>query len=175
MNYEARPRIRLWEPLLILAGFVLAVVYAVAAFSSEDLIWFWPRSAVPEPVRIVIHDAGAQLILEPGAPGFAELASASASAFAQLDTPALIEVGLSQETLSGYWTQFQVVEFFFDQELEFHVPFQAGNPTQLLFPIKGSHADRGWFFRGANGVYWFGALRVEEPQLILDAVAPLLG
>ena len=174
MNYEAQPRIRLLEPLLVLVGFVVVVIHAVAAFSSEDLMWFWPQSSVPEPARIVIHNAGDERVIEPGMPGFDELARASVQAFSQLDTPALIEVGLSEKTLKGFWTQFQVVEFFYDQDLDFHVPFQAGNPTHLLFPIEGAHADRGWFFRGSHGDYWFGAMRVEKPQLILDAVAPFL-
>ena len=174
MDYEARPRTRLWEPLLVLAGFVIVVLYAVTAFSSEDLMWFWPQSMMPEPSKIVVHKAGRELVFEPGASGFDLLAQASMEAFSQLDVPSLIEIGLSEVTLERYWTQFTVVEFFYDEELDFHVPFQAGNPTQLLFPIEGTHSGRGWFFRGAHGEYWFGAMRVEKPQLIIDAVAPFL-
>jgi len=169
---ESRPTIRLWELFLSLGVFVILVFYAVTALSSADLMWFWPQSSVPQPSRIVIHNQGQERELTAEMAEFEPIAEAAAQVFSRLDTVALIEVGLSDVTLGLYWNDAVVVEFFYEEPIQFHVPFQAGRPTQLLLPVKGPHADKGLFFRGALGQYWFGAMRVRDPETLLKALEP---
>ncbi len=162
----------MWEFLLSFGGFVLAMLYLVTLLSSGDPLWFWPRSAVPQPSRIVIHKQGLETVLTAETPAFAPIAEAAAEAFSRLDTVNLIETGLSEETQRIFWSSAVVVEFFYDEPLQFHVPFEAGAPTQLLYPVEGPHSGKGWFFRGAGGEYWFGAMRIQDPEPLLKALEP---
>ena len=66
-----------------------------------------------------------------------------------------------------------MLELYFSRPVQYHTSYRTGDPTQLLVPIEGRHAGKGYFFRGAEGEWWFGAMRMGDPVPLLDTMARL--
>jgi hypothetical protein len=82
-------------------------------------------------------------------------------------------VGLSEQTLEDYATDSLVLELHFDSPVVFNTAARTGKPTQLLIPIDGRHADGGLVFRGDKGEWWYGAVRMANPQPLLSTLAQM--
>jgi hypothetical protein len=48
------------------------------------------------------------------------------------------------------------------EPVDFHLPFNDGEPTALLIPIQGRHAGHGYVFRGGNGKWWSRPLQTPR-------------
>ena len=70
------------------------------------------------------------------------------------------------QTLADYAENSLVVELYFDKPLQFNTLARTGAPTQLLIPIEGRHAAGAYVFRGAQGEWWFGAVRMADPSAL---------
>jgi hypothetical protein len=151
----------------------LLVLYAVNALNTQDWLWFTNRVVESEPVRIVIVDQGQRTTLVPGSPGFDTLAAAASAALSAVRSTDLVNLGLSDETLADFQRSGVLLELYYDQPVSFHTQFRAGEPTQVLIPIAGRHAGNGYFFRGAHGEWWFGAIQMADPAPLYRAMAGL--
>ena len=166
-------RIRLWEPLILFAFIAVAIFYLVNALNTQD--WFWFRSTVTdiEPTRIVVVHDGQEETLIPGHPEFASLAAAAEVSLQDLSNTDLINLDISSETAAYYENEGVLLELYFDRPLKFHTTYRTGDPTQLLIPIEGRHAGNGYFFRGQEGEWWFGAMRMANPAELLDTMTEM--
>lgn len=173
MSQQHPSKIRLWEPIAIFLLLALVIFYAVNALNTQDWLWFTGRSTVIEPIRIVMVENGHRTTLIPGHADFNRLSEAAEAALSQIDSVDLINLGLSDDTLAYYEQSGVIMELYFARPVTFHTRFRAGEPTQLLIPIEGRHAGNGYFFRGANGEWWFGAIRMANPEPLLDVLASL--
>ncbi|MCA9998174.1 MAG: hypothetical protein KDE56_20575 [Anaerolineales bacterium] len=162
-DYIQQPaKIRVWEPLLVVLLALAGIIYAINVFNTGDWLWFQSTALDAHPDRLRIRYYGNETFIQPGHDDYQALADVLDRAISDFNNTALIDVGFGDETLEYFDTQGVVLELFYDNPIEFHAPFRAGNPTQILIPIEGRHAGRNYFFRGDKGVWWFGAMRMSN-------------
>lgn len=161
------------QPFIILAVMAVATFYLVNAFNTGDWLWFKSETVNARPSRIIVIDHGQETLYAPGYPGYVELADAVEASLARLDNSALVDVGLSDETLADYESNAVIMELYFDQAIDFHTQARIGKPTQLLIPLAGRHAGNGYVFLGARGEWWLGALRMADSSPLYTALAQM--
>jgi hypothetical protein len=161
------------RPLLVVLGSILFFAYGVIALISQDPFWFLTRAAVPDPERIVIRVDGMETVLNAATPGYGQIVEATREALSAFKAWAPGSVGLSEPTLREFQQQGTVLELYFGEPVDFHLPFDDGRPTALLIPIEGRFAGEGYVFRGKGGKWWAGQLTVRDPQPLLDALSAL--
>jgi hypothetical protein len=166
-------KIRLWEPLVLFAVIAVAIYYLVNVLNTQDWLWFRSAATEIQPSRIVIRSDGEVVTLSPGHKDFASLADAAEQSLKEVSNTDLISLGISSETVAFYEHDGVLLELYFDGPVKFHTAYRAGDPTQLLIPIEGRHSGKGYFFRGKDGEWWFGAMRMADPDLLLDKMAEL--
>jgi hypothetical protein len=160
-------KIKVIEPFLILFLITVVGVYLLNAFNSGSWLWFQGRATVlVPPARIVVVNNGERLLLQPGTDYYSELSEATIAALSKFSNTDLVSIGLSDQTLSDYAEEGLIVELYFDKPLQFNTLARTGKPTQLLIPIEGRHAAGAYVFRGAQGAWWFGAIRMADPSPI---------
>lgn len=162
MGHPARNNVL--KPFLVSLGFIFALIYGLIAFNTGDALWFAANTEVSQPLRIIIRDQGERIIYQPGDPEFDILSPLVEQSISSLNNSALIEIGLSENTLTDYNNTFTVMEIHYDQPIKFGTTFRTGEPTQLLIPITGRHAGAGLFFRGNADGWFYGALRMGDPM-----------
>ncbi|MCA9976406.1 MAG: hypothetical protein R3E31_12165 [Chloroflexota bacterium] len=163
-------KIRVMEPFLLMVMIGAAMVYLVNAFNSGTWLWFQSTATNVRPSRIVIVDNGQRTVLSAGHANFDLLADAASTSLSKLNNTDLVSIGLSDQTLEDYATKSLIVELYFDQPVQFNTLARSGKPTQLLIPIEGRHAGGGYVFRGQNGSWWFGAIRMADPAPLYSAL-----
>jgi hypothetical protein len=150
--------------LVLVAGFVAVLVYGTISVAAEDLFWFM-KGFGEQPARIAVyHDGGKRTELRPGDTGFAELNDAiQACLSAGAERPS--GIGLSDASLLDAYTRYLTVEVFFERPVKLHAWFDTGEPTQMLFPLTGRHAELSIVLLGQNGKYLASppALKTVEP------------
>lgn len=162
-----------WKPLIVSGLVLFGIIYTVIVFNTGNLLWFMSRAEVSDPIRIVIVDKGERITYQPGDPEFDKLRTAISASASQLDNNNLIGIGLSESTIHDYETQYTVMEVHYAYPIKFNTSFRVGEPTVLLFPITGRHAATGLFFRGSRGEWWYGALRMDNPEPLYNALEEL--
>lgn len=160
-------KIRVLEPFIGMAVFIMAAIYLINVFNSGNWFWFRGNTVNIRPSRIVIVDDGTRTVLNQGHPAFTPLVEAVTQSLSELNNSGIVDVGLSQQTLSDYATDSLVLELYFDSPVVFNTAARTGKPTQLLIPINGRHANGGLVFRGDKGEWWYGAVRMADPQPLL--------
>jgi hypothetical protein len=174
MDNRARGRHRrLWVPLSAILGVVMLVFYGIVAVMSEDPLWFLGRTDLPNPRRIVIRVDGEETVLMASSPGYAAVVEATEKAMSSFESLAPRSAGLSEATLAEYQERGTILELYFDEPVDVHLPFDDGRPMALLIPIQGRHAGRGYVFRGKDGKWWVGQLVMSDPQPLLEALSAL--
>ena len=113
---------------------------------------------------IIIIENGERTLLQSGMPNFDLMVGAAKESLAKFSNTDLISIGLSEQTMQDYATDALVVEIYFDRPIQFNTLARTGEPTQLLIPIDGRHADGRYVFRGDKGEWWFGAIRMADPS-----------
>ncbi|RMG96773.1 MAG: hypothetical protein D6706_09645 [Chloroflexi bacterium] len=171
MEKMGRPRIR--EPLiifLIVAGFFY---WSINAFNTGNLLWFLPFQPTYEPSRIVVHNYGTTEILRPGMPEYARLKTALDETFSKFNNTALIDLGLSDETLRRYNEEQLVIEIYYPEFIRFNTPVRMTRVNQLLVPIDATHSGHGYVFLGSNGRWLAGAMVVADDEPLMEAMREL--
>lgn len=163
-------KIRVLEPFIGMVLFIVLAVYGVNAFNTGNWLWFRGNTVNVRPSRIVVVDHGERTILATGHPDFAPLVEATVQSLSELNNSGIVDVGLSEETLEDYASDSLVLELYFDSPVVFNTAARTGKPTQLLIPIEGRHSDGGLVFRGDRGTWWYGAVRMANPQPLLLAL-----
>lgn len=165
--------IRVIEPFIGLVLFAVAAIYFINVLNTGNWIWFRSNATNVRPARIIIIDHGQRTIINPGHPHYEALANSVESSLSKLNNTDLVPIGLSEQTLSDYSNQSLVLELHFDQPVVFNTMARTGEPTQLLIPIEGRHSDGGYVFRGAQGDWWQGAVRMADPTPLLSALSQM--
>ena len=166
-------KMRVWEPFVGLIVFAIAAIYLVNVFNTGNWFWFRNNAINVRPSRIIIVDEGQRIMLTQGHDGYEALATATEQSLSALSNTDLVSIGLSEQTLLDYDTQSLVLELHFDKPIVFNTMARTGEPTQLLIPIDGRHAGGGYVFRGDKGEWWFGAVRMSDPNPIYDVLNEL--
>lgn len=161
------------KPFVTMVLFIIAVFYILNVFNTGNWLWFLTNTTASEPTQIIIVDEGQRTTLQPGQPGFTELAAAAEISLQRLSNTDLITIGLSEQTLEEYASNAVVMELHYGRPITINSMARTGKPTQLLIPIEGRHAGSGYVFRGADGEWWFGAVRMANPAPLMNTLAQL--
>lgn len=172
-RYTHPSQMNIWPPLLMMAAFGIAIFYLVTAMNTQNWAWFLNETEHVTPSRIVVINNGTEQVYTQGRDGFLELSTAVEQSLSNLSNTALINIGLSEQTLTDYATRSLVVELYFDQPVRFNSMARTGEPTQLLIPVTGRHSGGGYVFRGAQGDWWFGAVRMADPEPLFKTLESL--
>jgi hypothetical protein len=172
-SYAEPKKKGLLEPVLIMVGILGLLMYGVVTVVSEDALWFLGRASLPKPERIVIRVEGEETILTANSPGYGILAAATKKALTSLVNAGPVALGLSDDTLEEYQHRFTVLELYYGEPVDFHLPFNEGKPTALMIPIEGRHAGHNYVFRGGNGEWWPRPVKMNDSQPIFDALRTL--
>lgn len=158
--------------IVLVIGFVLVLVYGTLSVTAQDPFWFL-KGFHYQPTRIVIyHHEGKRTELRPGDPGFAELTDAIQVCLANgAERPS--GIGFSDASLLDAYSRYLTVEAFFDRPVKLRAWFDTGEPTQLLFPITGRHAELSLVFLGQNGKYLSSPPALETVEPIREALQSL--
>lgn len=175
MIKQTEPRdIRLFKPLLVLGLTMLGIIYAVSIINTGgDWLWFQSRAVDIRPDRLRIRHHGQETFVQPGHAHYQQLADAAEASLANFNNTNLINLGLGETTLDYFEEQGVLLELFYDNPVTFHASFRVGKPTQLLIPIEGRHAGHDYFFRGAKGEWWFGAMRMTDSSALFSTLEEL--
>jgi hypothetical protein len=152
---------------------VLLFGYGVIGLLSQDPLWFLSRAEIPDPKRILIRVDGEESTLTASSDGYGSIVAAARKALSAFSIWAPGSAGLSEATLEEFQTQGVVLELYFDEAVDFHLPFNDGQPTALFFPIMGRFEGKGYVFRGKSGKWWAGQLNMSDPQPLIDALSAL--
>lgn len=163
-------KVRVLEPFIGMVLFIILAIYAVNVFNTGNWFWFRGNTVNVRPSRIVVVDHGQRTVLSTGHPNFAPLVEAATQSLSELNNSGIVDVGLSEATLDDYADDSLVLELYFDSPVVFNTAARTGKPTQLLIPIEGRHADGGLVFRGDKGEWWYGAVRMADPQPLMLAL-----
>ena len=163
-------KIKVIEPLLTLLAFGIAAVYLLNVFNTGNWVWFRGTTTEIDPARVIIVENGERTLLQPGAPNFDLVSAAVKDSLSQFSNTDLVSIGLSEQTVQDYETESLIVEVYFDRPVQFNTLARTGEPTQLLIPIDGRHANGRYVFRGDKGEWWFGAIRMADPSALYAAL-----
>jgi hypothetical protein len=172
-NYVEPKKKSLLEPLLVFLGIFALIGYGVITAISGDVLWFLGGASLPQPSRIVIRVEGEETVLTANSPGYGILAGATKEALSSLAKTGPVQLGLSDDTLEEYQHRYTVLELYYDEPVDFHLPFNEGQPTALLIPIEGRHAGHNYVFRGGNGEWWARPVKISDPEPIYAALRAL--
>ena len=167
---DTLPKIKQWEPLLILIGVAVGILWILNTLNTGNPLWFLPIQPIYEPSRIVIHNYGETVTIRRGEPGYVELSKGLNETLSSFHNTDLISIGLSEETLQRYNEEELVVETYYADEIEFNTPVRMVGVKQLLIPIDATHAGNGYVFMGANGQWRAGAMAVEDDTPLKNAL-----
>ncbi|MCA9923287.1 MAG: hypothetical protein KC419_15060 [Anaerolineales bacterium] len=167
------PKIKIWEPLLILIGVGLGILWLINALNTGNALWFLPIQPIYEPSRIVIRNYGETVTIRRGEPGYAEISEALNETLSAFDNTALISIGLSEETMRRYNEEELVLEAYYADDVEFNTPVRMQGVRQLLFPVDATHAGNRYVFIGSNGQWRVGAMVVADDTPLRDVMRTL--
>ncbi len=174
MTELKHPRqIRVIEPFIFFALAIVVIIYAINALNTQDWLWFASQNVDATPDRIVIWDHGKQIVIQPGHEDYNELATAVHESLHQFSNTNLINLGFGEDTLDYYENDGILLELYYDTPVIYRASFRVGHPTQMLVPIEGRHAGQDYFFRGSEGTWWFGAMRMADPEPLFSALNKL--
>jgi len=161
------------KPVAVILGMIVLFAYGTVGLISQDPLWFLSTATVPDPRRIVIRVDGEETLLVASAPGYDSLVKATREGLSAFKSWGLGSMGLSEPTLAEFQNQGTILELYFAEPVDFHLPFNDGNPTALLIPIEGRYGGEGHVFRGKHGRWWAGQLTMKNPQPIMNALSAL--
>ena len=158
--------------IVLVGGFVLLLIYGTISVTAQDPFWFLKGFGYQPEAIVVYHDQGRRTELHPGDPGFAELSDAIRACLAAgAERPS--GIGFSNASLLDAYTRYLTVEAFFRQPVKLHAWFDTGEPTRMLFPLTGRHAELSLVLLGRNGKYWSSPPALKTVAPLREAVESL--
>lgn len=151
----------------------LVIAYAVIAANAGNALWFLSNVEVSDPMRLVISVDGERVAYQPGDREYEQLVPIITEAVTDISNNDLLPIGLSENTLEHYRNNGVHIEVHYPRPIKFNTIFRAGEPTNLLIPIDGRHAGNGTFFRGDKDGWWYGALRMSNPDPLYQELAAM--
>lgn len=168
--HPSRPRISLWQPILIVVLFFGTMYYGIMAVNNRDLLWWWPWFD-EMPAEIEIHRAGQRTVITPDSPDYAPLVQAINESLCR--RVGYLNLGLSEPTVEEYMTEATVIELTYPAFISMHSQYRLVPFDGLLIPLTGRHSEWHVVFFSREGQYVAGALKLATTDPIKDALADL--
>lgn len=170
---DTLPKIKLYQPLLMMLVVILAIFWIINAFNTGNAFWFLPVQPEFEPSRIIVRAYGTAVTLQKGDPGYEPIAAALNESFSGFANTSLVSIGISEETLRRYHEEELVLEAYYPGEIQFNTTVRMQGVNQLLIPIDGTHDDKRYLFFGNNGSWRVGAMVMRDDTPIRQALSEL--
>lgn len=170
---EPWQKVRFIELALSTIGVILLIVYLINYMNTGDWLWFSNAAIDAHPDRIIVYQDGEQTFIQPGHPHFLALSEAAHVAVSEYHNTNLIHVDFGEKAQAYYDTDGLLLEFQYNQPLDYKASFRVGDPTRLVVPIDGRHAGSHYFFRGDKEELWFGAMRMANPDQLYETLEAL--
>lgn len=161
---SAKPKSNVLTLVIVTLLCFLGMIYGVTYVTTGNLFWFLSNAEVSEPMRIVISVEGERVAFVPGDQEYEELAPIITEAVTNFANNDLVPIGLSEQTLEDYRSSGVNLEVHYPRPIKFNTPFRIGEPSNLLIPITGRHSGGGNFFLGEKGEWWYGGMRMADPE-----------
>ncbi|HUM72214.1 MAG TPA: hypothetical protein PLK31_25600, partial [Chloroflexota bacterium] len=116
---EKQSNWRVLQPFILMVIFIVAIFYLINVFNTDNLLWFRNNAVNVRPSRMVILHDGERILVQPGHPDFNPLADAVEKSLSHINNSALVDVGLSDETLADYAAKGLTLELYYDQPVVF--------------------------------------------------------
>ncbi len=166
-------KIKILEPLLVMIVALVAIIYVLNFINTGDYLWFYSRPVDAHPDRIIVMDHGERQMIQAGHDDFLALSEAAHVSLSEFSNTNLINLDFGERTMEFYENEGLLIEFYYDSPINYHAKFRVGNPTQLMVPIDGRHAGHDYFVRGDDGQWWFGAMRMTNPDALYSTLEEL--
>lgn len=169
---ETVPKSSPVKAFFILVIIALGIIWLLNAFNTGNPLWFLPIQPTYIPSRIIVRDYGTAVTLNSG-PEFDTLRAALDDTLSGFKNTALIDLGLSDETLQRYREEELVVEVYYPRNITFNTSVRMSHVNQLLIPIDGTHAGNDYVFIGSNGRWFAGVMMVNDMSPLLAVMREL--
>jgi hypothetical protein len=165
---ENRPRVWQAFAFLILIGGLL--VWWVNSLPNEDPLWFL-RTFTHKASWIVIYHEGTTTMLFPGDQHYDGIMTTFSDGISHWKG---YEggVGLSDENLERYRSEFDMLELHFNKPVKVHTRHLYSEARNFFVPLSGSHAEYFRVFAGLTDKPRIGVLNMHEEKFtaLQDAV-----
>lgn len=169
-----RRLVKMFEPLAVLAAFIVAVVWIGGAYSNQDPLWFMAKfEERPQVVRI--YHYGQVSEIHPGDPAYETVVAA-------LNQAIISHAGYAESihpngtTLEYYQTKGYAIELDYGRDVLVHTHYFFPRARRLMVALDGSYNYVGQqlLFRGSDERWMPGAIVLEDAQLLRDTFATVL-
>jgi hypothetical protein len=149
--------------LVVFVVFIVVVVWAGTAVGTNDALWFLPVFSENASSYVIYWD-GEQMLLEPGAPGYAQMNSAFHEELTAIRSHPR-GVGLSDSMLAHLRDAGRLVEAQYTEPARVHSRYHFGASPVLYVPLSSHHAWNNRVFNAARG----SPLQLESIDQIMTA------
>lgn len=156
--------------ILIIIG--LGIIWALNAFNTGNPFWFLPIQPTYVPSRIIVRNYGTAVTLNTG-PEFDTLRAALDETLSGFKNTALVDLGLSDETLRRYHEEELVIEVYYPRNITFNTSVRMSRVNQLLIPVDATHDGNDYVFIGSNGRWFAGVMVANSTEPLLVAMREL--
>ncbi len=155
---ENRPRV--WQAFgfLILIGGL--IVWWVNSLPNEDPLWFMPTFNARAD-WIVVYNTGTTTMFFPGDIGYKHIMDTFADGVAHW-TGHEGGVGLSDENLERYRSEWEILELHFNKPVKVHTPHLYSEARNFFIPLSGTHANYRRVFAGLTDKPRIGVVNISE-------------
>lgn len=163
----------LWGPIITMVIITLGIVWWVTSLTNNDMWWF-VRSFTAQADWITIYWDGETIILFPGDAGYEEIMAAFSDAVAHWSGYEG-SVGLSDENLERYRTEWRLLELYYNKPVTVHTQHLYPKARTFFVPLAGTHAEWRRVFAGLTdepraGVLNLSAARFEALSAAVEQV-----
>lgn len=165
---ENRPRA--WHALAFLVVIAGIIVWWVNSLPNEDPLWFL-RTFTARADWITVYHNGITTMFFPGDKGYEKIMAAFAEGVAHWEG---YEggVGLSDESLERFRTEWEILELHFNKPVKVHTRYLFSEARNFFVPLTGTHADYARVFAGLTDTPRAGVMNMtdEHFKALTDAV-----
>jgi hypothetical protein len=161
MGMESK-RPGLWGPIITLLLITGGIVWWVTSLTNDDMWWFL-RSFTAKADWIVIYWDGETTILFPGDAGYEEIMAVFSDGVAHWSGYEGA-VGLSDENLERYRTEWQLLELYYNKPVNVHTQHLYPKARTFFIPLSGTHAEWRRVFAGLTDKPRAGVLNLSADR-----------
>ena len=169
---ENRPRA--WHAFVFLVAIGGLIVWWVNSLPNEDPLWFM-RTFTHKADWIVVYHEGIVSMFFPGDTAYDNIMDRFSDGVAHWKG---YEggVGLSDENLERYRTEWELMEFHFNKPVKVHTRHMFSEARNFFIPLSGTHANYFRVFSGLTDKPRIGVVNMHEDKFMAlhDAVTQAL-
>jgi len=172
MEHKRPSIVRAFLFLVIVAG---VIIWWVTSLANGDPLWFW-RHFKAQADWVVIYWDGRTTMIFPGDPHYTEIMDAFSNGIAHW-TGYEGGVGLSDENLERFRTEWRMLELHYNDPVLVHTRHLYPRARNFFIPLWGTHSEWHRVFAGLTDKPRIGVLNMSPARFetLLQAVERAVG